>query len=321
MGSLGAFAIEFTGPEADAVKRETQCARPLATAGSLVHAVLSEPMYSALLGTPAEESQLYKKLGVDAGANRETRVARRVGVDQSDVSSQVRLLERHPLAQRHPLSGRPGALWLALTVAETQDPFTEPFQTSSVETQVAFNLPNGLLGFALFDAQGQRRTESTVLKDLNQSNLAARGGASCVRCHGEGVLVTRGDVRPFVLENASSFDSSTVEAVKQLYAPQRELDDLVAGDRLEVALSVWELGISREAAGYASDTAKRLERGVVPHQLAAELWTSLEQLQRRDSELDPTLTRNVGREHFRRLYSEALCIALGGARNRPRRCP
>ncbi len=213
------------------------------------------PLYYALLGIPAKLSELAKINGLDIEQNIKTARARRAVIRQSDVTRGNRLAERHP--------GARGTFWLSYDFATSsgdQDLFDHPLgpKASNVARspfkpdliRSIFALPNGLLGFALFDTSGNRidRVPPGVEKPLtagddSASRQTSRAGANCFECHTQGIKPVRDDLKAQLAADKFTGPKDVREAALQLTAQDSDILQFSDGDEERYANALKVAGV------------------------------------------------------------------------------
>jgi serine/threonine-protein kinase len=192
-----------------------------------VSVALQPPLYHDLLLLPQNLGDLEKFLQVDAEEEVKTFKAVRGGLIDSGVSNNNRAVERH--------ATRFGAYWKSAdfkTSAAQQNLLADPINLHPNGGEMIFNLPNGLQGYYVANAKGQRLdlAPTEIVTDRLANDKIVRNGLSCIRCHDGGMKDVKDVVRPIVLKlsNTAAFDRR--EAL-QLYPEQARLDKLLDADR------------------------------------------------------------------------------------------
>lgn len=183
-------------------------------------------LYEDLLQLPFELAQLEQKLGVDSAANLRDGTARRAGVTISGVSRNNRVVERHPSVY--------GAYWKSFDYSSnrgTENMFHDPIQLSPIGGEMVFTLPNGLNGYLVTDAVGNRIevAPTSIVTDKFSEDKTVRNGLSCMRCHENGVKGFVDNVRTAV-EAAPGSPGFDKRQALRLYAPNDEMQKLIADD-------------------------------------------------------------------------------------------
>ncbi len=165
------------------------------------------PLYYDLLRLPMTVDELEQKLQVDFGKNFAGDRLARAGFARSGVSGQNRLVEWHPspVGQYYwksydfkPRKERANLNRFPLGPAFEGNPYaSQAFDHDGGE--MIFGLPNGLQGYYLSDARGQRISEGpiAVVSDAlkTSGSPAIVNGGSCMHCHKLGMIPFTDTVR------------------------------------------------------------------------------------------------------------------------------
>jgi serine/threonine-protein kinase len=164
--------------------------------------------------------------------------ARRAGFPRSGVSSQNRLIERHPLR-------RDDAYWKSYDFKAStweanllQFPLGPRFARNPFKDlafvhdggEIIFHLPNGLQGYLLVSGQGERMDAGPI--EVVSDHLKTSGtpaivnGLSCMACHRHGMI---NPPRDLVRDGAGVFNRAR-ERVRLLYPKADEMNRLVRED-------------------------------------------------------------------------------------------
>jgi serine/threonine-protein kinase len=214
------LATEFLGP-AEQVRPI-----PFVRADWFVTTATRPPLYEDFVQLPFTLKELERRLDVDVEADLRDGRARRAGMTLSDVSPNNRVVERHP--------ARHGAYWESLDFRSSKSEenlFRDPLNLNPAGREVIFHLPNGLQGYALADARGNRlaAAPTDIVTDKFADDRTVRNGLSCIRCHDAGMKSFTDAVRLTVerLPDSPGFDK---QRVLQLYPGQPEMDRLLKED-------------------------------------------------------------------------------------------
>ena len=165
------------------------------------------PLYDLLVDTPQTIDQLAARLGININDNinhpglAEPDNLLRVGFRRSGVALHNRLLERH-------LGNQGQALWISYDFDNNQgtsDLMANPLGPRDRDDQnfvhtfehaggeAIYTLPNGLQGYMVMNAAGQRLNEVPldIARDPRRRNGVVENAISCFGCHG-----TTGMLRP-----------------------------------------------------------------------------------------------------------------------------
>ena len=236
------YSIDFD-PETQAdlheklthLRTEMDCEVPFVHVDWFLANASLPPLYHDILDLPETDRELEQQLEVNVTRNIDTAPGVRVwraGFNDSGVSNNNRVVERH--------TSRYGAYWKSYDFAGsvgTQHIFTHPLSFRHDGGEVVFNLPNGLQGYYISDASGNRIDEAptTIVSNPAASNPAVRNGLSCIGCHTEGMKTFKDEVRAVVSRQP---DTPARAQALRLYVEQSVIDALVAEDteRYRVAL-------------------------------------------------------------------------------------
>ncbi|MGH7128647.1 MAG: c-type cytochrome domain-containing protein, partial [Planctomycetaceae bacterium] len=154
------YAIAHSTPAAQLCRDATGCTVPVVRGDWFVSAASSAPLYYKVLGVPetGPMAMLEERVGLDVERSIAEEKVRRAGFGKSDVSQNNRMIERH--ATDH------GAMWISYDFAGNtgrQNLFLHPLGPGDAESnfrhdggEIIFNLPNGLQGYMLVNANGLR---------------------------------------------------------------------------------------------------------------------------------------------------------------------
>lgn len=316
--STSPYAVEFEGPEADLVARETETRVPFLFSNALVAAASSGPVYYGLVEAGDSLDELLDNQRVDVQRDLDRGRAIRAGTSRSAISRQNRVVQRHD-------SGFGGAVWQSFDFGSEDsdaDMFTDPLGFQPGETEVIFTLSNGLHGYASFDENGQALEESSILFDTFLDDFSVRSAVSCMTCHSRGMLQVRDEVRPFVEANPFSFSADDFQAVGELYPSEEALDAIVESDRAQYLASLAAAEVPGNVPDPVSSSFTRFTGNLTLSDIAGDLAVTAQQLDDELSRLDPQLSGlddglTVERADFDGLFLQSLCILQRAARNRP----
>lgn len=228
--------------------------KPWLHARNFIEIVTNESrIYYDILNTPDDFLALTKKLDVDYDLDLLELRASLIGTNQSPLTTQKnRLLSRHDSLD--------GYFWSTYDIAPGGDnlfnnPLLEATRSKRVfqfaASEVIYTLPNGLMGFALFNAKGKRQNEAPVdvVRDYQSPVFPAPvivNPVSCFRCHGGGILETKDEVREHVVSNGAEFNVDDIERVKSLYKREESNRVLFKVDNKRYAEALSKLDIIKD---------------------------------------------------------------------------
>ncbi len=245
------------------------------------------PLYHDFLQLPTHVRDLERKLGVNAAQNVMQFRAVRGGRQQSGVSRNNRVVERH--------ASLFGAYYKSYDFAgnrNEQNIFLNPIHFQEDGGEFIFHLPNGLQGYLIAKADGARLDEAPtniVFDSGNKLDPVVRNGLSCIGCHVKGVNRFTDQIRPALelfVRRRAGFD---VDEALRLYPPQADLDRLFRQDEelfvaalKKTGANVPESRLQEPVFLLALDYFGQQQTNSVPvSQAAAEVYLSTAEFQRR----------------------------------------
>src|SRR5262249_32944258 len=199
---------------ARAVLNATATRMPVVRADWFVATASRAPLYYELLQVPSNLGDLERQLRVDVAANIQQERVARAGFNGSGVSRNNRVLERHDAMN--------GAYWRTydfeavpqnllernILLPDRRNIFAYPLGPNAGENgfqhaggEVIFNLPNGLQGYVLVNANNQRldKGPTAIVSDPKRPDRAVEAGISCMNCHARGIIPKDDQIRAHVL--------------------------------------------------------------------------------------------------------------------------
>jgi hypothetical protein len=203
-------------------------------------------LYNQLTDIAENFDGLQKNIGVDIKKDLDGFIVKRAGFQQSGVSRNNRLIERHTIAT--------GYLWTSYDFAGNrakQSLFEFPvgpgdgqfdFQHNGGET--IYSLPNGFQGYFLSKSTGERldKGPTNIVLDPSQRDQTVTNGVSCMGCHDQGIRKAKDEVRAHVTADRT-FPKSVRDAVDALYPTNDEMDQVLAADALKFHNAMVEAGL------------------------------------------------------------------------------
>jgi hypothetical protein len=242
----------------------------------LVFAGAQPPLYYELLGMPDRQASLLKSFRIDVDANIADGRVKRVVMPSSAVAHNGRLIERQAFGN--------GAYWTIYEDlqnwrhADAFDNLASP-TPESVKAKASlsiFSLPNGLNGFFIANADGERLNDvaPAIVRHPNQSTMRTTAGISCWACHGDGLRKTLNDQQVH-LQSAQMIGKELHDRLLALYPSSEEFDKLQREDNNRLARAMTAAGLDATLALDGVDPivalSARYERPIDLVQAAAEL--------------------------------------------------
>lgn len=306
------FAVEFQGDQAENVSLLTNALAPLLFADSLIDVATSGSRYYGLVGTPETQLALEQQLGVDLLGDDQQGITVRAG---RNVGGRDFVAERHVQVvgglyywQTADFGVRQGAL------------FTDPLGPLRGEREVVYSLPNGLLGFALYDAAGQRLEESAVLTDTAEELSNYRAVSSSLRRYAQG-FAFEDQVRQDVLDNPIDY-GATFEITDFLDRYPEELPAILESDAQLFQLALARAGVPENSPEPITALLGAFAADVDIAVVAGDTLFLQEALANEITRLDPGLSGldngfRVDRDDWASLYVNSLCVLSVANENRP----
>lgn len=321
-----AYAVAWTGADADAAVASAQTKFPLLFADQMLAVAAVGQLYYGIIGVDVNQSLpdfILNKLGVDIAQNLVGATSVRAGTTKSRVSRSDVLVERDSVEVWS------GALWQSQSFPPDVNPsmFTDPF-LSSGQSEVAaiFTLPNGMLAFVIADGNGVFAETSSQVLDSNQANLQAITSVSCSSCHAAGFLPVVDEVRDTVVAASSAAASGTLSAadlqrLQQIYLSPQDFAQRVQNDSATYAQALALANLPAQGADPVSSEYVRFNTDVTLAEAAGDLGVTLNDLQNNLNLLDPTLAAlsngSLPRAEFTKLFVKSLCTLAIALNNQP----
>lgn len=283
------YFIEYDTPITQFLQAETRTTVPFVRADWFTFVATQPPLYHDILGLPATTPELERKLGIDPAANRLALRIARAGFQQSGVSRNNRMIERHSLST--------GAYWESFDFSgnkERQSFFLFPlgpqnsFGDFSIDFgfvhdggEIIFNLPNGLQGYYLTDARGNRldKGPTNIVQDPSRRDQAVTNGISCMSCHDKGMQIKEDQVREYVLSNIA-LPRDARDIIEETFPVKEDFAELQKNDMQRFLDALEEAGVdpNLKLAGeeIVSALFLRFERDLTLAQAAAEIGMDVE---------------------------------------------
>jgi mono/diheme cytochrome c family protein len=206
------------------------------------------PIYHDFLQLPNTDRALERQLQVDVLIDLQEDNAVRAGFNGSGVARNNRILQRHDSAH--------GAYWRSYDFSANtgrQNIFERPLGpqpgASAFEAaggEILFNLPNGLQGYLLVDAQGRRvdKAPGEVVSDPKRPDRLVENGLSCMSCHVRGLLPKDDQVRAHVLKNTVAFSLEERDVLLSLYPQAAWMRRLMKDDMERFVRALKQVDVS-----------------------------------------------------------------------------
>ncbi|MGH1342829.1 MAG: hypothetical protein ACRBN8_14805 [Nannocystales bacterium] len=315
------YALERLEDSARLIQQFTGTTVPILMADAMLDVAAQPPLYHDLVDAPTSLADLENRFGIDISDNIEELDVARAGVQDSDVSHQNRVVERHELG-----TGQGQTVWIAYDFDDDSEVdtniFTAPLDFDAVLLEVIYSLPNGSHGYLLLDGNGDRVDvgRNEIASDPLQDDRKLRSGISCIGCH-TSILVAEDVVREHVLGGVE-FDAQAKDDIAEIYLPTYEFVELQEQDSqaYHISLTRAEVDVS-EPVEPVSASYTQHRRNVDLKRAAAELGISdttlLTNLGRLSPVLGPLATGSVKRDTWTARFPETVCLLRLGLADDP----
>jgi hypothetical protein len=288
------YFIEYDTPIMQFLQAETRTTVPFVRADWFTFVASQPPLYHDILGLPDNTPDLERKLGIDVAADQLALRIARAGFQQSGVSRNNRMIERHSLST--------GALWESFDFSgnkERQSFFLFPlgpqnaFGDFSIDFgfvhdggEIIFSLPNGLQAYYLTDARGNRidKGPTNIVLDPARRDQAVTNGISCMSCHDKGMQLKEDQVRDYVLSNIA-LPKDARDIIEEIFPTKDDFSKLLKEDMERFLGSLKAAGVdpnlNLSGEEIVSALFKRFERDLTIEQAAAEIGMDLESFKAR----------------------------------------
>ena len=259
---------------------------PVVRADWFIATVSRPPLYYDLLQVPTSATELERQVRVDVSLNiLQERVAR-AGFNGSGVSRNNRVLERHDSVH--------GAYWRTydfdaipqnlierdILLPDRRNLFAYPLGPGGTDNtfqhaggEIIFNLPNGLHGFMLVNAENTRIDKGPVaiVSDPRRPDRAVEPGVSCMSCHFTGILQKNDQIRDHVGKNPKAFAAKDAEIIRSLYPTAEKMKTLMEEDAERYRKALEKTGNKISKSEPISTLTLRYEADVDLETAAAEV--------------------------------------------------
>ena len=304
------YGIVTDGSASRSVMAATATKMPVIRADWFVATACRPPLYFDLLQLPGSVAELERQLRVDVLLNIQQQRVARAGFNGSGISKNNRIIERHESIH--------GAYWRtydfeAIPQNLIDRPFLAPDQRNifayplgpagasprepflSVGGEVIFSLPNGLHGYMLYNAAGNRIDKGPVqiVSDPKRPDRAVETGISCLSCHLTGINPKSDQIRDFVAKNPQVFSRADTELIRGLYVSEEIMNHLMQEDMEKYRQAVAQTGAKIGKSEPVSALTLRYEADLDLRTAAAEVSRTPQEL-REAIQRSSNLSRSLG---------------------------
>lgn len=186
---------------------------------------------------------------------------------------------------------------------------------------VMYSLPNGLMGFGLFDRNGNliEAANPNVIFDANNRDDQGRidAGVSCLGCHGAGLKPAKDELRDNMSRSIASdlFTDDVVKTVLNLHPEQAKIDAQMKKDNESILSTIAESRLlAKDGNGGINGILKYYDRDLSADMVASELNLTVDQLNRAlpflsedlQLKLQPMASNQLDRDTFEDLFPQLI---------------
>jgi WD40 repeat protein/mono/diheme cytochrome c family protein len=290
------YRLPTSGPDSRSLAA-TLTEQPIVRADWFLSTASRPPLYYDILQMPLTDRDLERQLRVEVIANIEEENSARAGFNDSGVSKNNRVLERHDAAY--------GSYWRSYDFSDNLDQqniFNHPLGPNpgrnsfrAAGGEIIFHLPNGLLAYLLVDRDGRRidRAPVEIVSDPERPDRTVESGLSCMGCHARGLVFKADQVRPHVEKNHGAFSRADLATILALYVPQEQFRALVEEDTHRYRQALNRTGVSADRSNPIGIAVRQYEGALEGAMAAAELGLQPDDFVQRLGR-SPSLARLLG---------------------------
>ncbi len=273
------YAVVSETQTAKAIYAATNCPLPYVRADWFVSRAALPPLYHELLDLPDTAQKLEAKLGVDVKKNQKRETALRAGLQESGVSRNNRVVERHESPY--------GAYWRSYDFknnAGKENIFKHPLDFEAAGGEIIFNLPNGLQAYLLVNANGERIDTGPIDIVSNKENAndpVVRNGLTCMSCHAQGMKRFADTMRAVLTAMPRGQNDLVHDHALALYVEKPKMEAALDEDLKRFAGAVRQTGATVTTREPIYALQGRYDSTMDITQAAAEAGLSTETFQRR----------------------------------------
>lgn len=282
LASVYPYTLDRAGQVSRSLAKMTGSEIPALRADWFVGAASRPPLYHDLLQLPNNDRGLERILQVDVPGDIQDDGVQRSGFNDSGVSKNNRLLQRHAAAH--------GALWRSYDFDKNtgrQNLFDHPLGPNTGATsfqpaggEMIFHLPNGLQGYFLMDALGRRldKAPGEIVADPRRPDQRVETGISCMSCHARGLIVKADQLRGHVEKNAQVFGPDILASVRALHPRKAAFQAQIEEDNVRYLKALESFGLRDPDQEPVNLVTQRFEATLDGRTAAAELGLTLSEL-------------------------------------------
>lgn len=283
-----------TDPYLSPLKHMAKTEVPILRADWFAATASVSPLYYDLLGLPDTVQGLEQLLNLDMVKNIQNEQVVRAGFQDSGVSTNNRLIERHALGTgffwtSYDFAGSKGRQSFFEYPLGPKEAYGEELAFNHDGGESIFTLPNGFHAYYLNTAEGERLDvgPTSIVRDDDYSDGTGEvvNGISCISCHSKGIRYNDDGVRDVAMGNLSLSPSSR-QTIDAIYPGNDVVQDWFKKDQQAFFDTLTSAGIDPETTAGGLEPVRGLFVYYVDHfvdlqQAANELGMPEEELRKR----------------------------------------
>jgi hypothetical protein len=282
------FDLESFTDEGETIKFLTNARKAWLHFDNFIDVSQSADVYYFITDTPPRLGDLLRKIGVNAQAQFDDFSASFLGFNGSEISIQKnRMIVR--------FESEEGYAWITFDpdgdFNRNANLFERPCLNGTgceaifdfAASEIIWTLPNGMQGYALYNAQGEIQNEApidVVTDTRSPVSPIISNAISCHRCHKTGILQSVDEIRNHVLNNGDQFQAFDRQIILELYKDRSSNNAAFQTDNRLFADALQEIGVNTANADPISKAFDELRLDWSVEEVAAFLLLPVEEFQR-----------------------------------------
>jgi hypothetical protein len=334
------YNVEYLGETAEDIKALAGTDFPVMQGDAFIDVASRSPLYYDILLIPLRSARLREtdppcgslgsadecletQLGINILANIQDELSNdkakvaRAGFYESKVSDFNRVIERHLFE-----NANNRAFWISYDFSSESGNANigvHPLDFDFDGGEIIFNLPNGLQGYMLTNAEGIRLNEGpiNIVQDESQKDFLVRNGVSCMGCHSAGMIKVADNIRADLDagQTETQFDEVAKDQIRRLYPPGPEFEGHLEEDirRFNDSLTLAQVPVGTEKEPVIT-TFLSFDEDVGLRRAGAEFGLREDDMKKDVGRLSPDLLElskeggTVQRQDFTANFAASACI-------------
>jgi hypothetical protein len=304
-----------------ALREDTQSQAPVFRADWFINTAGQPPAYYFLQDLPSKKGDFTTAIGITEVPNLEASNIIRAGFDNSKVSENHRVIERHENGE--------SKMWQSYEFGSTsieKDIFKNPLGPNKVfgsaksfqpgGNEIIYTKPNGMIAFAIFDKEGRLMHDAPPLRDDQDKVIKEiSAGAVCMSCHFEGFIEAEDQVRK---RHDPALRQEDIRIVNQIYLRPSDFNTILRNDSAIYKKKLEAISLGKKIEP-VSAVSRRFSLNLDMSTVSAELMVSQEGFKKALA-LSPVLTTkfaslidkgSISRSAFTKIFADSVVLLHG----------